>query len=262
MTWRSREMEKTLMYNGLGLRKMPLAALLLLYASSALAAKPEVGSPWGDTLLRQMSDYLRAADEFSFRTEVTRERVLKTGQKIQFSRAARVFVRRPDKLYVELRGDLENERIWYDGEHFTVLNTDSNEYERARVRGNIDRALDHMAQTYGESSPLADLVYSNPYAILVENVETGMYVGLHEVRGVKCHHLAFTQKNIDWQIWIEDGARPVPCKAVITYKNMESVPQFTAVLYDWEFSPHLPDSLFRFHPRTGAVEMDFVPVGR
>ncbi len=250
------------MFNGLGLRMMPLAALLVLYTPSALPAQPVADSSWGDTLLRQMSDYLRAAEEFSFRTEVTTERALKTGQKIQFSRAAGIFVRRPNKLYVEVRGDLENERMWYDGEDFTVLNIDDNEYEQASVRGDIDSALDHMAQTYGESSPLADLVYSNPYAILVENVETGMYVGLHEVRGVKCHHLAFTQKNIDWQIWIEDGARPVPCKAVITYKNIDSVPQFTAVLYDWEFSPHLPDSLFRFYPRKGAVEMDFVPVVR
>ncbi len=250
------------MFNGLGLRMLPLAALLVLHTPLAQPAKPVVDSSWGDTVLRQMSDYLRAADDFSFRTEVTRERVLRTGQKIQFSRAARVFVRRPDKLYVELRGDLENERIWYDGELFTILDLEDEEYEQANVRGDLDAALDHMAQTYGESSPLADLIYSNPYAILIENVETGMYIGLHEVRGVKCHHLAFTQKNIDWQIWIEDGARPVPCKAVITYKGLESVPQFTAVLYDWEFAPHLPDSLFTFYPREDAIKTDLVPVSK
>lgn len=250
------------MLNGFRFRALSLAGLLMLTTPSVLPAQPEVGASWGDALLRQMSGYLKSAEEFSFRTEVTIERVLKTGQKLDFGRAARIFVRRPNKLYVEVRGDLENERIWYDGEHFTILDLEENEYEQAKVRGDIDGALDYMAQTYGESSPLADLVYSNPYAILVENVETGMYVGLHEVRGVKCHHLAFTQKNIDWQIWIEDGARPVPCKAVITYKGMDSVPRFTAVLYDWEFSPHLPDSLFKFYPQKGAVETALVPVGR
>ena len=250
------------MFNGFVIRALLLVGLLAVCVPSVLSARPAAGGAWGDTLLRQMSDYLAAAEEFSFRTEVTTERVLTSGQKLQFSRAARIFVRRPDKLHVEINGDLENERIWYDGEQFTILDMDENEYEQAKVQGNIDSALDHMARTYGESSPLADLVYSNPYAILVENVETGMYVGLHEVRGVKCHHLAFTQKNIDWQIWIEDSARPVPCKAVITYKDTESVPQFTAVLYDWEFSPHLPDSLFEFYPRKGAVETAFVPVSR
>ena len=250
------------MFNGLGLRMLPLAALLVLNTPLAQPAQPVVDSSWGDTLLRQMSDYLRAADDFSFRTEVTTERVLDSGQKLHFSRRAEVFVRRPNKLYVEVRGDLENERIWYDGELFTILDLEHDEYEQASVRGDLDAALDHMAQTYGESSPLADLVYSNPYAILIENVETGMYIGLHEVRGVKCHHLAFTQKNIDWQIWIEDGARPVPCKAVITYKGIESVPQFTAVLYDWEFAPHLPDSLFTFYPRQDAIKTDLVPVSK
>ncbi len=236
-----------------------LMALVALCMPQLIPAQP-ADAAWGDTLLRQMSDYLSAAEEFSFRTEVTTERVLESGQKLHFGRAAEVYVRRPDKLYVEVTGDLENERIWYDGEQFTVLDLRKNEYEQAKVEGDIDSALDHMAEAYGESSPLADLVYSDPYAILVENVETGMYVGLHEVRGVKCHHLAFTQKNIDWQIWIEDGAQPVPCKAVITYKDAESVPQFTAVLYDWEFSPHLPDSLFEFYPRNDAVETAFVPV--
>ncbi len=240
------------------LRLFLLTSILLAYVPVGFGEEaPGAGGAWADTLLRQMGDYLRSAEQFKFRTEVTTERVMKTGQKLQFSRNARVYVRRPNKLFAKVTGDLENERIWYDGEHFTILDRNANEYETAKVPGDLDKALDHMARTYGESSPLADLVYSDPYSIMIENVKTGYYVGLHEIRGVKCHHLAFTQDNIDWQIWIEDGGRPVPCKAVITYKNVESEPQFTALLYDWDFSPHLPDALFKFYPPAGAVRVEF-----
>src|SRR5262249_13666816 len=36
-------------------------------------------------------------------------------------------------------------------------------------------------------------------------------------------------KDIDWQIWIENGPQLTPCKLMITYKNQPSQPQFTAV---------------------------------
>ena len=56
----------------------------------------------------------------------------------------------------------------------------------------------------------------------MENVETGTYVGQPVVRGVPTHHLAFTQKNIDWQLWIEDGANPVPRIDVSKVKRPQS----------------------------------------
>ena len=70
--------------------------------------------------------------------------------------------------------------------------------------------------------------------------------------GVPCEHLAFTQGNIDWQLWIEDGPRPVPRKFVITYKDEPDSPQFTAVFSNWDFTTELPDFLFTFEPPTGA----------
>jgi hypothetical protein len=96
----------------------------------------------------------------------------------------------------------------------------------------------------------------------MENVETGIYVGQPVVQGVPTHHLAFTQKNIDWQLWIEDGANPVPVKAVITYKNVTSSPQFTVWLSNWNFAPRLADSLFEFLPPEGAHQVEIEPIGQ
>lgn len=100
-------------------------------------------------------------------------------------------------------------------------------------------------------------LYSDPFSVLLENVTAGRYAGIHDVRGARCHHLAFRQSNIDWQIWILEGKNPVPRKVVITYKNIDLVPQFEAFISNWDFSPNLPKTFFTFTPAAVAKEVPF-----
>lgn len=233
----------------------------LIVAPLAVAQAPGADiEPRVDKLLRDMGNYLKGANEFSFRTEVNYDRVLEGGQKILYGREAEVAMRRPNRLHVLVNGDLEDERIWYDGETFVLMNLWDLSYVRVKVPPKLDDALDFLALEYGIASPVADVLYEDPYTILIENVVTGTYIGQPIVRGVPTHHLAFTQDNIDWQLWIEDGPHPVPRKAVITYKNVTSSPQFTVWLSDWNFVPRLADSLFEFLPPDGAREIELEPV--
>jgi hypothetical protein len=93
---------------------------------------------------------------------------------------------------------------------------------------------------------MVSLLYSDPLKMLKEKVDSGFYVGLNQVRGVESHHLAFSSKEMDSQVWISTGLSPVILKVVLTYKMQDSSPQFTAYLSDWDFSPFLPDSLFNY----------------
>lgn len=235
------------------------AALIFAPLAVAESGKPGVDQRV-DTLLRHMSVYLKSASEFSFSTEVNYDRVLESGQKILYGRRAEVSMRRPDRLHVLVNGDLISERLWYDGKTVVLMDLYDLEYVKFDVPPRIDETLDFMAREYGISSPIADVLYSDPYAILTENILTGTYIGRPVVRGVPTHHLAFTQNNIDWQLWIEDGAQPVPRKAVITYKNVASSPQFTVWLSDWNFTPKLADSLFEFLSPDGAHQVEIKPI--
>jgi len=73
--------------------------------------------------------------------------------------------------------------------------------------------------------------------------------------GCACHHLAFKQQNIDWQIWIEDGPQPLIRRFVITHKQEEGAPEFTALITHWNFSDSIPDSTFEFDPPPGSTEI-------
>ena len=197
-----------------------------------------------DKLLKAMGDYLKSSEQFSFHAAITFDEVIPSRQKIQYTASSDVAVHRPDKVYAERHGDLGDKRFWYDGKIMTLMDTKLGVYATEAVPEDIDSCMDHLMQKYGFSPPLVDLVYQDPYQILIENAEFGFYAGLHNVAGVRCHHLAFVQKDIDWQIWIEDGKQLVPRKIVITYKNIPESPQFSAVLSEWDLDAHLPDSLF------------------
>ncbi len=236
-------------------------ALLLIGRASALTAPGSAGiEAQADRILREMSEYLKTAREFTFHADVSYDSVLTSGEKIQYGGTADVSVRRPDRLHVEYRGDERQSQIIFDGRTFTVYDAAVNVYAVTEVPAEIGAATDRMVEQYGFSVPIADLTYADPYSTLTESVQAGSLVGRHSVDGTPCHHLAFSQEAIDWQIWIEDGPRPVPRKLLITYKEEPGSPQYTARLSGWDFQPRISDHYFQFHPPAGADEIEFLPI--
>jgi hypothetical protein len=211
-----------------------------------------------DQILRQMSEYLKSAKEFTFKADITYDTVMNDGQKILFGSEAKVAVRRPNLLHVENKGDEQHRQVIIDGQKATLYDAIANTYASFKTTGNLDDVLDYSYVNYGMSVPIADFVYSDPYESLIDQVVSGYQIGLHSVEGVPSHHLVFSQDSIDWQIWIEAGAQPVPRKLVISYKTEPGSPQYTATLSEWNFQPRISDHYFRFQPHPGSDEIEFM----
>jgi hypothetical protein len=210
--------------------------------------------------LKKMSDYLGGQTKFRFTAEVFADEVDEPdAPKLQFARTVKIDVARPDHLRASVEGDRIHRALWYDGKQVTVLDTKRNVYAVADVAPTIDGMLDDLAERYGVAAPLADLLFSDIYKTLSADIRTGRYVGLHKVGGKPCHHLAFTQRFVDWQIWIEDGAQPLPRKLVITYKDEPQVPQFVALLTEWDTKPQFAGDEFKFTPPANAAKVDMLP---
>jgi len=244
-------------------RKIALGMVFGLVASGSLcvAAEPSPVQPTvtgidpvAARVLRTMGGYLQHAERFRFRVDEVSDRIEDNGARTQYEVYSDVAVHRPNRLRADSRGDAGREAIFYDGHSLTVMDFQTMDYRRSVVPDSIDAALDYAAQKLGLTAPLEDLVYSDPYKVLIENVQQGEYLGVQQVRGQSAHHLRFTQQTIDWQIWVADNWEPVPLKVVISYKSEPGQPQFIAWLSDWNFSPYLPDSLFDFAAPPGAVE--------
>ena len=236
-----------------------MAVMSLAYPAlgAGKAAPPKI-EPQAERILRQMSDFLKAQPRFSFHIDATFE-ALERGQKLQLSASTQVAVQRPDRLQVAVEGDTLQRQFWYDGAAITLLDVDHNNYATAPISGDLDTVLNRIQQRYGLDLPAADFVMSDPYNVLTEKVRSGFYAGLHKVQGVSCHHLAFSQPDIDWQIWIEDSDKPAPRKLVITYKQIRQMPQYTGLYSQWNFTSEFSANQFSFTPPEKAEKIEFLP---
>jgi len=235
--------------------------LMLSPAWSAEAPKkakaPDI-EPKAVEVLKQMCDYLKNLQQFTVQAEITEDVLLTSGQRIQYARSVEASVRRPDRMRAESVGDTDNRQLVYDGKTITLMDRTKNFYTTITAPPELDAALEHATQAFNLRAPLADLIYTKAYEYLTEGVLSGFYVGMSKVQGVPCHHLAFREKDIDWQIWVEDGPTPLPRKFLITEKKGGGL-QFTAVFTKWNTSPQLEDSLFTFVAPAKAEKIDILP---
>ncbi len=242
----------------------------VLQAQNTLAA-PHAASPpastagpavaeQADRLLKQMSDYLGSANQFTFHADVNFDHVLPSGQKLQFSALEDVALQRPGRLYVGWHSDLGDRRFWYDGKSITLYDPAAPFYATAAAPPQIDGMLDKLVPEIDFAPPLADFLYSDPYRSVRGKLQDGVYLGLNDVNGKSCHTLAFVEPDIDWQIWIDTGPQLIPCKLVITYKTQPAQPQFSAVFSDWDFSPRIAEPVFTPELPPGAEKIPFAPV--
>ena len=214
--------------------------------------------PKADQSLRAMSSYLAGLKTYSFQVEELFDDVLDDGQKIQLGNQRHLRVSRPDKLFGEGEGDTKNSQFYYNGKTASIVNRAHETYAAVTVPGTIDAMLEDLHERFDTHQTLANFLFANPYKVFTEHVQSGTYVGLHYVGKVKCHHLAFRQKLLDWQIWIDAGEQPLPRKYVITFTGQKNQPQYTAIIHRWDVNPKLSDDLFEFHPPKAFRKVEFL----
>jgi hypothetical protein len=212
--------------------------------------------PQADQMLRRMSSYLGGLRSFRVQTEAVDEVVLQSGQKLQQVTASRAAVNRPDHFMSERMGLTPQASLYYDGRTFTMYCPAKRIYSSVPAPPGNDAALDALRGKYGLDAPGADLVYSNAYDVLTDDVTSGQYIGMETINGVTAHHLAFQGTETDWQVWIQDGPQPLPMRYVITSKTMKSQPQFTVQFSRWEPQANVPDAAFEFKPPPGATRVE------
>lgn len=222
---------------------------------------PEI-EPKADATLKRMSDFLASQQAFSLSTESVTQVVLESGQKLDFVADSSVTVQRPNKMRTDRKGQVADLSLYYDGKALTLFGRRMNYYATTQAPPKLDEAIDFARAELDIEAPAADLLYENPYEMLMEDVVSGKYVGLSDIDGKKCHHLAFRGNETDWQIWIEDGPRPLPRKFVIVSKKVEGAPQFEVTIGNWNLAPKISPAMFTFVPPPKAERIDFVRHGK
>ena len=211
-------------------------------------------------ILQKMCEFLKSQLQFSFKAEVAEDQVYYGGKKLQYGLDMEFLVRRPDHLRVNALGDLVNKQFYFDGKTITLYDIDQNVYGTMAAPPDIEGALEKANKDFGLRVALTDLASPKVCDLLKKGIKHALYVGLHKIRGVSCHHLSFDSGAAQLQLWVDSGEQPAPRKIVLTHKQTTGSPQWNAYLSDWNFSPQLADSVFAFTPPEGAEKIEFLPV--
>jgi hypothetical protein len=131
-------------------------------------------------------------------------------------------------------------------------------YAQIAAPGTLEEAVDFARVKLDIVAPAGDLIVKNAYDVLMDGVTEGMVVGKAVIEGVKCDHLAFRSPQTDWQIWIQEGAQPLPRKIVITTLDLPNAPQFAVTVTRWDLKPTFDAKTFTFTPAAGANKIDFL----
>jgi hypothetical protein len=234
------------------------AAVLALPGAHAQTAQPNAVDPSSIQALKDMGSYLQSLKRFHVATEVTGERVLADGQKLQHTATASMDIARPDKIRAVMQSARSSRELIYDGKTVTLYTPAQKYYSTVDFKEeSIGGLVGKLEQRYGVQIPLSDLfLFGTPGAPL-DKIESAMNAGQDFIGDDLCDHYAFRQGGVDWQIWIATGAKPLPRKTVITNRGDEARPQAVSII-SWNLKPTFKDAAFTFMPPKGATKIEAV----
>ena len=206
-------------------------------------------------LFKAMSDYLGAQQAISFDYDVSLELVSTQQQKVALASSGTATLDRPDKIHLTRRGGFANVEMVFDGKTLTLLGKNTNLYTQVEAPGTIDQLVDVLRDKYHRPVPAADLLMSDPYKELMPEVTDVKDLGSGVIHGIECDHLAFRTKDVDWQIWIAQGARPYPCRYVITSKKVTGFPEYALDIWAWKTGSGVASDSFKLVIPTDAKKL-------
>jgi hypothetical protein len=260
MTWETIMLRKTL---ALGLLAISLAVPAVHAQTKPAAgggATANAVDPASIQALKDMGAYLQTLNRFEVSTELTGERVLADGQKLQHTATADMEVQRPNKIRVLMKSARNERQLIYDGTTLSLSTPADKHYGTLELEGGtLGEVIDRLESKYGMQIPLDDLFRFGTPSAQFDQFESAMNAGQDFVDGDLCDHYAYRTGKADWQIWIMAGSKPLPRKLVITNRADEARPQ-SVQFFDWNLKPAFKDAVFKFTPPKGSTKIEIVPV--
>ena len=241
----------------------PRIARRLAYLTLILLAPLTPGSVQAEAdeamdILLGMTDFLARQPHFSVAVRSSYDAVQADGQKIEFAETRRLLLARPERLRIELEeSDGQQHQLVYDGSRISLATPQSQVYAQASQPGGVDEAVRFFIRDLNMRLPFAVLLVSSASDELRRRTRQIDYVENTRLAGVTVHHLAGRTDGVDYQIWVRDGATPLPVRLVLTYPDAEGQPQFRADFHDWELTPTFPEDAFVFIPPADARQIPF-----
>jgi hypothetical protein len=215
-------------------------------AAAETAGDDNLRDPAAIAELNRATDFLSSLPRFHLKASIVYDVIQEDGRSLQYEKYGDVYLQRPDRFFAEVYlDDGRFRQIWYDGKMLSLAERSKKVYTKVKAPPTIDATLDMMEGLFKDPQPLSDLYYSDLSPLDRLAIEADV-VGDSLVNGRNCTHLSFRGKTVDWQLWIEKGAKPFIRKLAISYREEPGTPQTVALLNLWETPDRFSKGMFNF----------------
>lgn len=196
--------------------------------------------------------YLASLDSYAFDAIVYDAYAKKGVETFKSKHEISVKLKRPDKLRVDIKGDVKNRTNYLLDGKYTMVDHSFGYYGQIKVPKKIDDALDFLIKEFGINAPLTSLLYQNmPKRTHFTKSKS---FGVVDVGGVACHYIAFKNNKKEVHIWITTGEKSlVKNYSVIDTTAKEHLRIDTSIT--WKDASNIKASDFIFTPTKDLVKI-------
>ena len=227
-------------------------------AAASTADNEDPVDPRAIEALRNMSAYLTSLQTFRVISEASLDVITLDDQKVQLDMVTTYLVRKPGGIRIDWVGDQKNRQFYYDGKQFTLVAPTLGYYASVDAPATNREFLAALYEKTGVELPLADLFrWADAEADEdIAKLTSAFSVGTATLEGVATDHWAYRTDEFDFELWMEQGDRPIPRKLVLIDRTDPTLPAFTARL-TWQLNPNLDPAAFTYVPTGSATAISF-----
>jgi len=243
----------------MGMKKLfSVLVLSAFVATSSMAKHPTPNKPrYASDVLMDSYKYIDSLKHFKIKAHTTNDDLYRNQIVMQLNHDITIEIQRPDKMYIDISGDVKNQKIYLDNSLYTIYSKRYNLYAQINAKPTIDETLDMVFDRYNIKTALANLLYSDLEKRL-KPLSKGYYFGLVKLDGVLCDYLGFKNRYKEFQVWIEHGKQPLIKKFVIIDKTTKQRLRSESTI-EWDLNPFSFFSVFKFTPSANSVQIDILP---
>ncbi|MDP2493936.1 DUF2092 domain-containing protein [Shimia thalassica] len=199
---------------------------------------------------------LAQAENISVRWFVAYDEILDGREKLTHMRSGFSLLSREDGYYAHVVDGLDTREMYFDGTTLAIHDVEKDAYVQAYIPGDYEELIDRADQEYGLEIPIWSVLSKRYQGQYLEDAETAAYIGLTRVGAQLAHHVALSNYDEDWQVWISaDDDNPELLMLVGTDPYTQGWPQYRVYFSDWDMNPEIEEGAFSFQPGENSERM-------
>ena len=173
---------------------------------------------------------------------------------------------RPERFRFDLESGGESTTCISNGEKLVLRGGDRYiEEEAPETLGELSTSETgtFLRKVSGGGLLVLSLLAEHPYDDVMEGVLEARHLGTEEIGGAICDHLAFTQEEIDWEIWVSRDEPPVLVREATDLSRAFTKSTGRQVMFriehtyrGWKADVELPGDTFTFVPGEGMTKVE------